>query len=577
MINYSNDLWQRAEFDHSYPATVHGWGTCNGTVTACSFARIPPCLLIALAFSMCRLLGSCLVSGSASRDAVLAALSDVVTVSPNPDQHPQRFDSRIDPDSSFSGAQPLSVSEPPSMVPVKSPFEDDSLPPPPPPAKSTNTSGNMASKFANAFRKQTAEDKAAKKRAKEQRMNDEINRTAAKTSRMDIIDRLDLSGINGASMFHHDSPYDACAPHMNKGKRAPVRAFDPNIDPMTGLPRLQPGQKQNGRRNLAPSGESSPGDEKSSIERPSISTNASHNNRRSVTAPLVPSLSKNAASSSTELPVDDEIDADRDAEAERVWRSRQGYHTQPSNIPDSRYDVSNPNADVWGVSAEPWQDFAQPKAPSRSTLSPYSAGLGDRSGTTSAASSVLDMEAIMTGQRKPSRNERDLAVGSASPFPEPNWDEKSPNSEGPKRSKSLIKRIRSMRENPNVPPPEDGVEMGNVRDRRRARAAQHRHSPSTPPMRLDSMNGSLSYDARAAADAAVGASQTPTTQEQDELVTPRQQGDDEPSYFGAGGDATSAARSPGEGGGLGRSGSIFNKFKRGGRSGKSAERQAAYA
>jgi hypothetical protein len=83
------------------------------------------------------------------------------------------------------------------MVPVKSPFEDEKLPPPPPvPAKSTTT---MASKFANAFRRQTTEEKAAKKRAKEQRMNDEINKTAHRTSRMDVIDRLDLSGINGSS------------------------------------------------------------------------------------------------------------------------------------------------------------------------------------------------------------------------------------------------------------------------------------------------------------------------------------------------------------------------------------------
>lgn len=81
------------------------------------------------------------------------------------------------------------------MVPAKSPFEDRSLPPPPEvPAKSSN----MANKFANAFRRQTAEDKA-KKRAKDKRMNDEINKTAAKASRMDIIDRLDLSGINGSS------------------------------------------------------------------------------------------------------------------------------------------------------------------------------------------------------------------------------------------------------------------------------------------------------------------------------------------------------------------------------------------
>ncbi len=146
---------------------------------------------------------------------MLAALSDVVTVSPNPDNQRNAGFSRhahhpsYDPESSYTGLQPLPITEPPPMVPAKSPFEDRSLPPPPEvPAKASGTS--MANKFANAFRRTNADDKA-KKRAKDKRMNDEINKTAARTSRMDIIDRLDLSGINGSSMFHHDSPYDACA------------------------------------------------------------------------------------------------------------------------------------------------------------------------------------------------------------------------------------------------------------------------------------------------------------------------------------------------------------------------------
>ncbi len=134
----------------------------------------------------------------------MAALSDVVTVSPVPDNSRSPGFSRHAPqqsydlESSFHGATPLPISEPPTMVPAKSPFEDRSLPPPPP-AKSNGTS--MANKFANAFRRTTAEDKA-KKRAKDKRMDDEVNKTAARASRMDIIDRLDLSGINGSSMFH---------------------------------------------------------------------------------------------------------------------------------------------------------------------------------------------------------------------------------------------------------------------------------------------------------------------------------------------------------------------------------------
>lgn len=490
------------------------------------------------------------------QDAVLAALSDVVvTVDPRTNEYTDRH---YDPDSSYSEAQPLSLSDPPSMVPVKSPFEDKSLPPPP------KDQSSMSSKFANAFRRQTTEEKAAKKAARDQRLNDEINKTATRTSRMDIIDRLDLSGINGSSMFHHDSPYDACAPHMNKGKRAPVGAFDPNIDPMTGLPKGVLPAKQGARRR--------PSDEK--VSRPSAGVNGSRS--RSSTAPLVPSLSMNSESSTAEVPIDEEGEADHDADAERVWRSRQGYHTQPSNIPDSRHDVSNPNADVWGVSAEPWQDFAQPKAARRSHLSPYSGNGDDRSGTTSAASSVLDMEAIMTGKTKSSRDERELAAGSASPFPEPNWDEKANGLDGPRRNKSLIKRIRSMRDNPNVPPKEEGVEMGSVG--RRRRAAQHKHSPSAPPARHDDYN----HDSRAAADAAVGLGgsngrrQARAAQQDPDLLTPRARRDDEDSYFNGDSSGMTTARS--EGDGLARSGSLFNRFKRGQKQpSKSTERPAAYA
>ncbi len=195
----------------------------------------------------------------------------------------------------------------------------------------------------------------------------------------------------------------------------------------------------------------------------------------------------------------------------------------------------------------------------------------------------------MTGRKKPTRGDDELAAGSASPFPEPNWDERTSSAagasgDGPKRSKSLIKRIRSMRENPNVPPPEDGVEMGSVAGRRR-RAAQHKHSPSTPP--------ATSYDSRAAAaDAATGvnngsygrrAGRTVVTPNERDVLTPRAQQDDNTSYFA--GDRLSssqdsrAARSPGAESGLTRNGSLFNKLRRGQQksSPKSAERQTAYA
>ncbi|KAN0065663.1 hypothetical protein ACQY0O_000793 [Thecaphora frezii] len=510
-----------------------------------------------------------MVRAPTGREAVLAALSDIVTVSPPAEATESVHPDYYEPSFSYSGAQPMPVTEPPPMVPARSPFENDNLPPPPPPEKS-----GMAGKFANAFRRQTVEEKEAKRKAKEARMHEQIQRSAAKSSRMDVIDRLDLSGINGASMFHHDSPYDACAPHMNRGKRAPVKAFDPNIDPMTGLPYRNASGRSDGRRGPSPLGKSRDSyenDEKAgaSGSRPSLSANGSRSGR-SATAPMVPSLGRDAQASTAELSLaDDDYTPDADVDAEREWRANQGYHTQPSTIPDSRFDVSNPNADVWGVTAEPWQDFAQPKQRekgSRSHLSPHSA-FGDRSGTTSAASSVFDMEAVMTG-KKPSRTQAELAAGSASPFPEPNWQEKSSSLDGPKRSKSLMKRIKSMKENPNVPPPDDAVELGALNGRRR-RGQAHRHSPSTPPARTEG----FAIDAASGHSPGARGAKSPLNPYAEE-ATPRAEGA-QVGYFN-GERSERPSRSPGEGG-LGRSGSIFNKFKRGAKSSKSSEQEAVYA
>ncbi|WPG98507.1 protein pal1 [Acrodontium crateriforme] len=44
---------------------------------------------------------------------------------------------------------------------------------------------------------------------------------------LDIIDKLDVTGIYGQGLFHHDGPFDACNPHRNarKNHRAPMQAF----------------------------------------------------------------------------------------------------------------------------------------------------------------------------------------------------------------------------------------------------------------------------------------------------------------------------------------------------------------
>jgi hypothetical protein len=47
---------------------------------------------------------------------------------------------------------------------------------------------------------------------------------------LDIIDKLDVTGIYGPSMIHHDGPYDAVQPHRNRKKAhlAPMSAFPAN-------------------------------------------------------------------------------------------------------------------------------------------------------------------------------------------------------------------------------------------------------------------------------------------------------------------------------------------------------------
>lgn len=169
-------------------------------------------------------------------------------------------------------------------------------------------------------------------------------------------------------------------------------------------------------------------------------------------------------------------------------------------------------AAMWGVQDdEPWQDFAAPKSSPRGKggkkvgkanggsrgagggayLGPYDPR-GSRDGHSSATSSVLDMETLMTGQT--AEEKRRAAEGFASPsqeiagvspFPEPDYDRMENDgtgASGPKRNKSLLRRIKSARQNPNVPPPVDNdqVEMSSRAASKRYGPNSHRGGPSSP-------------------------------------------------------------------------------------------------
>ncbi|CAI6333177.1 unnamed protein product [Periconia digitata] len=68
-----------------------------------------------------------------------------------------------------------------------------------------------------------------RRRERDERSKDGKSRSGKvrKPHGLDVIDKLDVSGIYGPSMIHHDGPYDAVQPHRNRKKdhRAPMEAF----------------------------------------------------------------------------------------------------------------------------------------------------------------------------------------------------------------------------------------------------------------------------------------------------------------------------------------------------------------
>ncbi|GAB7353048.1 hypothetical protein MBLNU459_g3601t1 [Dothideomycetes sp. NU459] len=65
------------------------------------------------------------------------------------------------------------------------------------------------------------------RREREGKSKDTKSRPAKKPQGLDLIDKLDVTGIYGQGLFHHDGPFDACNPHRNRKKdyRAPMQAF----------------------------------------------------------------------------------------------------------------------------------------------------------------------------------------------------------------------------------------------------------------------------------------------------------------------------------------------------------------
>jgi hypothetical protein len=472
---------------------------------------------------------------------------------------------------------------------------------------------SMGARFAAAFRRQTSEEKEIKRKEKERRMRGEMSRHESKSSRMDVIDKLDMSGIHGSSsesraaksaavlaclltrcsaVFHHDSPYDACSPHANRNmRRAPVGAFDASIDPMTGKPYVRGGGAAASSRPGA-SGKSGNLSELAQGTLRKMSQSSGLSIGDDVVG--VPTLSSGAGGARDDDAASESHSIiDRDVEAERNFRSsRQEWGNEGRS---GRSDAANPHAEIWGVASEPWQDFAAPAArPSRSN---GKGGLAPPSGPSSRASSVYDMEAVMTGRTGGAAaqgngdDNAQLDIPGVSPFPERDWGAPGGSGEGPKRSKSLIKRIKVARrecpvtgagvqrltlhpENPNVPAGDAAdVELAAL-DRPAARRGYsagpgHRHSPSSPPLTTDGYgNGGSGVSSGVGNSLGRSGTLRPRAAPRENYspgVTPQANGEEASDYTSAGGAA------PSSGAGVARNNSIFGRFGKG-RGGKGAER-----
>ena len=64
-------------------------------------------------------------------------------------------------------------------------------------------------------------------RAKDGRYGKSRSHRSKRPGGLDIIDKLDVTGLYGPGMIHHDGPFDACNPHRNRknARAAPMHAF----------------------------------------------------------------------------------------------------------------------------------------------------------------------------------------------------------------------------------------------------------------------------------------------------------------------------------------------------------------
>ncbi|QRV90909.1 imidazoleglycerol phosphate synthase [Ceratobasidium sp. AG-Ba] len=244
-----------------------------------------------------------------------------------------------------------------------------------------------------------------------------------KPTHVDVIDKLDYSGI-GANMFHHDGPFDACAPSRNKNKtKAPMYAFDGDV--------AQQQADGTGKR-LSPLAQATILAMKQS-----------------------PGSSPYAA-----------VGALNTADMQTFGKPPSPTYTSPKKKSAKKSAL----AEAWGIAEpEPFEEFSAGRQSAYEQATPVNGSLTSinntsaRTGMTTRADAYPEYPDSSRPQpaRRPSR-----ALPPPQPiqlYPEfPEGDDPVAMSQapsaygarpaGPKRSKSLIQRFRKMRDSPNAPP-----------------------------------------------------------------------------------------------------------------------------
>ncbi|GAA5974930.1 hypothetical protein JCM21900_006492 [Sporobolomyces salmonicolor] len=269
----------------------------------------------------------------------------------------------------------------------------------------------LGQRSANGYPKSSTR-KGSDQGGRQERSTSRPQHTARSQSNaeLDLIDRLDISGLYGGGGFvRHDGPYAAATASRNQGSRAPINAFDPSA--LSLAPPPQP----KGSRNISPRAQ-----------------------------------------------------ATLAAMEDQGLRSNDGPYgaARASGVPAGEVSMGFPSKkasgkgqqliEIYGMrDAEAWEDFGSARyepggesgQASRESVVPAGVNKEDRM---QRAQSIWDIEATLRAGKP---------VGQAPP-PVPvlpsEWStsslsDTSPGSNKPKRSKSLAARFRAGRKNPTNP------------------------------------------------------------------------------------------------------------------------------